>query len=83
MKIAKIYPVGNDGIFVILAVDYTPNLLEKIFGVSKRTKKYLESNFSYTSGGQIKWYNYPEMTVHGRFEELDVWLRKNPQLVSS
>lgn len=79
MKIERIYCVKYDGAFAILAVDYVPNFFEKIFGISRCTKKYKESDFSYTSGGQIKWYNYPEMTIKGKFEELDVWLRKNPE----
>lgn len=82
MKIERIYCAGyNNG--VILAVDYIPTFLEKIFGVRKCTKKYEKSGNTYMVGGGIVWYNYPDMTIKGRFEELDVWLRKNPNPATS
>ena len=60
----------------ILTVKYTPSKIEKFFGKKEKEKQFIDSDREYSFGGVSVWLNYPECTNYGRYELLDVYLRK-------
>jgi len=57
-------------------VRYTPNWLERQFGVKQRIKAFEWEGGTYTFGGERKWYDKKTGKVYGRFPEIDNYIRK-------
>jgi tRNA G37 N-methylase Trm5 len=58
-------------------VEFTPNVIEKIFGIKPKTKVYRNNGNEYWVDSLKVWFEKDTGKKVGRFEEIDEFIRKS------